>query len=128
MLRLIPGQDLDQVVQEMEEAVHDVESGEITTAVRSVEIDGIKIAKGEIIALHNGSLVSSEDTLEEGCLSFLEAAQADEYELITLFYGENISKQAAQEMADLIREEYPDQIIELQFGGQPHYQFIISIE
>jgi len=128
MLRLIPGQDLDQIVQEMEEAVHDVESGEITTAVRSVEIDGIKIAKGEIIALHNGSLVSSEDTLEEGCLSFLEAAQADEYELITLFYGENISKQAAQEMADLIREEYPDQIIELQFGGQPHYQFIISIE
>lgn len=128
MLRLIPGQDLDQVVDEMELAISEVESGAITTAVRSVEIDGIQIKQGAIIALHNGSLVSSENTLEQGCLSFLDAAEASSYELITLFYGENISKQAASEMANLIQEEYPDQIIELQFGGQPHYQFIISIE
>lgn len=128
MLRLIPGQDMDEVVQEMEEAVQEVESGAITTAVRTVEIEGIKINQGEIIALHNGSLVSSEDNLKDGCLSFLDAADADQYELITLFYGENISKGAATEMVDLIRENYPDQIIELQYGGQPHYQFIISIE
>lgn len=128
MLRLIPGQDMDKVAEEMKEAVNDVESGAITTAVRSVEIDGIKIAEGEIISLHNGGLVSSEDNLQDGCFSFLKAAQAEQYELITLFYGENISQAAAEEMAKMIKEEYPDQIIELQFGGQPHYQFIISIE
>lgn len=128
MLRLIPGQDMDKVTAEMKEAVADVESGAITTAVRSVEIDGIKIAEGEIISLHNGSLVSSEDNLKDGCFHFLKAAQAEEYELITLFYGENISQSAAEEMAAMIQEEYPDQVIELQFGGQPHYQFIISIE
>jgi len=128
MLRLIPGQEMDQVVQEMEEAMEEVESGAITTAVRTVEIEGIKINQGEIIALHNGSLITSKDNLKDGCLSFLEGAGADQYELITLFYGKNISKSAATEMADIIRKNYPDQLIELQYGGQPHYQFIISIE
>lgn len=68
MLRLIPGQDMDKVTAEMKEAVTDVESGAITTAVRSVDIDGIKIAEGEIISLHNGSLVSSEENLKTAVL------------------------------------------------------------
>ncbi len=52
MLRLIPGQELDDVAKEMEAAIKEVESGEITTAVRDVEIDGIEVKEGEIISLH----------------------------------------------------------------------------
>jgi dihydroxyacetone kinase-like predicted kinase len=128
MLRLIPGQELDSMTKDMEGAITEVESGEITTAVRDVEIDGIDVKEGEIISLHNGKLISSNQNLEDGCLDFLEKANTEEYELITLFHGENISKEEAQEMADLIQEKYPEQVVELQFGGQPHYQFIISIE
>lgn len=128
MLRLIPGQELNEVVQEMETAITEVESGEITTAVRDVEIDGIDVKEGEIISLHNGKLVGSNDNLEDGCLVFLETAKAEEYELITLFYGENISEEEAQQMVEFIQAKYPEQVVELQFGGQPHYQFIISIE
>ena len=128
MLRLIPGQELDDVTQEMQAAIKEVESGEITTAVRDVEIDGIEVKEGEIISLHNGKLVSSNQNLKDGCLEFREKAQAGDYELITLFHGENISQEEAQEMADIIQEEYPEQVVELQFGGQPHYQFIIAIE
>jgi hypothetical protein len=128
MLRLIPGQELETVTQEMQEAINEVESGEITTAVRDVEIDGIEVKEGEIISLHNGKLVSSNPTLKDGCLEFLKKAKTADYELITLFHGENISQEEAQEMADIIQEEYPEQEVELQFGGQPHYQFIIAIE
>jgi hypothetical protein len=128
MLRLIPGQELSQVAAEMNSAVNEIESGEITTAVREVEIDGIAVKEGEIISLHNGKLIGSNKTLKEGCLTFLETAKANDYELITLFYGENISQEDAESMAEFIQEEYPDQIVELQYGGQPHYQFILSIE
>jgi DAK2 domain fusion protein YloV len=128
MLRLIPGQELSQVAAEMQIAMSEIESGEITTAVREVEIDGIAVKEGEIISLHNGKLVGSNKTLKDGCITFLEIAKANDYELITMFYGENISQEDAESMAEFIQEKYPDQIIELQYGGQPHYQFILSIE
>jgi DAK2 domain fusion protein YloV len=128
MLRLIPGQEMANVVKDMNAAIHEVESGEITTAVRDVEIDGIAVKEGEIISLHNGKLVASNKNLADGCLVFLEKAKAEDLELITLFYGENISKEDAEEMTELIQEKYPDQEVELQYGGQPHYQFIFSIE
>jgi DAK2 domain fusion protein YloV len=128
MLRLIPGQQLDDVAVDMEKAIHEVQSGEITTAVRDVEIDGIAVKEGEIISLHNGKLVASNKKLRDGCLKFLKAAHADDYELITLFRGENITQEEAEKMAALIQDKYPEQVVELQYGGQPHYQFILSLE
>ncbi len=128
MLRLIPGQELADVAKDMNSATKEVESGEITTAVRDVEIDGIDVKEGEIISLHNGKLVGSNKSLKEGCLIFLETAKAEDLDLITLFHGENISKEDAEEMAEFIQEKYPDQEVELQYGGQPHYQFIFSVE
>ncbi len=128
MLRLIPGQELDQVADDMKSALNDIESGEITTAVRDVEIDGIDVKEGEIISLHNGKLVGSNKTLKDGCLTFLETAKASDFELITMFNGKNVSQEDAESMAEFIQEKYPDQIVELQYGGQPHYQYIMSIE
>ncbi|TFG47347.1 MAG: DAK2 domain-containing protein [Anaerolineales bacterium] len=128
MLRLIPGQKLDEVAEDMGSAIKEIESGEITTAVRDVEIDGIAVKEGEIISLHNGKLVGSNKTLKEGCLVFLESAKAEDFELITMFQGENITQEEAQNMMEIIQEVYPDQVVELQYGGQPHYQFILSIE
>ena len=128
MLRLIPGQELDQVADDMKSALNDIESGEITTAVRDVEIDGIDVKEGEIISLHNGKLVGSNKTLKDGCLTFLETAKASDFELITMFNGKNVSQEDAESMAEFIEEKYPDQIVELQYGGQPHYQYIMSIE
>jgi len=128
MLRLIPDGDFDVVLKDMENALDDVETGEITTATRSVEIDGVVVEKGEIIALHNGKLVLSTDTLEDACLQFLEKADADEFELITLFYGAGINKPEVNRIVDLIRSTYSEHEIEVQEGGQPHYQFIMSLE
>jgi DAK2 domain fusion protein YloV len=128
MLRLVPTGDFDEVVQEMNAALTEVETGEITTATRSVEIDGVSVQEGQIIALHNGKLVLAASTLNDACLGLLEKAHAGDYELVTLFYGTGVSKHEANRTADLIREHYPEQVVEVQDGGQPHYQFILSIE
>jgi uncharacterized protein len=128
MLRLAPDGDFDEVVEEMTQAVDEVETGEITTSTRTVEIDGVEVEEGEIIALHNGKLVLSAEDVQSACLGLLERANAADKELITLFYGDNLPRQDVNRIADAIREAYPDQEIEVQEGGQPHYYFIISIE
>jgi DAK2 domain fusion protein YloV len=128
MLRLELDGDLVHIASDMTKALLDVETGEITIATRSVEINGVDVHSGEVIALHNGILVQASDSLEEACLGLLEKANTKDRERITLFYGDNISQNKVSEIVEKIRAEYPNHEIELHEGGQPHYQFIISIE
>ncbi|MCU0487677.1 MAG: DAK2 domain-containing protein [Anaerolineales bacterium] len=128
MMRLVPDGDFDSVVEEMNEALEEVETGEITIATRNVEIDGVEVQEGQIIALLNGKLVLSASDLDRACLGLLEKAHADHFELITMFYGNNIAKPDVFRIADLIRAQYPKQEVEIQEGCQPHYQFIFAIE
>ena len=128
MLSLDPNGDLQSVAEKMTRALDNVRTGEITTATRSVEIDGVKVENGQVIALLDGKLVASAGSVEEGCLAFLEKANAVEHELITLFYGQDLAHADANRIADTIRDKYAGQEVEVQEGGQPHYQFIISVE
>lgn len=128
MFRYLPQGDFDEVVAEMNNALEEVGTGEITTAIRSVEVDGVQVNEGETIALFNGKLVSSANSLEEACKSLLEFTDVSQYELITLFFGADITKQDGNKIADAIRAAHPNLEVELQDGGQPHYQFIISFE
>ena len=128
MLSLNPEGELEAVAEKMIKALDNVKTGEITVAVRSVEIDGVKVDTGQVIALLDGKLVAAAGSVEEGCLALLDKAKAEEHELITLFYGENLSHAEANRIADLIRQKYPSQEVEVQEGGQSHYQFIISVE
>ena len=128
MLRLNPEGDFEGVVKDMTSAIEDVETGEITTATRSVEINGVDVHEGEVIAILNGKVVQSSANVLDACLGLLEKAHTTERERITLFYGDCISRPEVNSIADKIRETYPNHEIELHEGGQPHYQFIIAIE
>ena len=128
MLALNPDGDAEAIAEKMNKSLGLVKTGEITAATRSVEIDGVKVEQGQVIALLDGKLVCAVRSVEEGCLCMLSRAKAEENELITLFYGEDLSGTEANLIADKVREAYPGQEIEVQDGGQPHYQFIISVE
>jgi len=128
MMQLNPDGELEAVASKMKQTIEHVIAIEITTATRSVEIDGVTVEKGQVIALINGKLEVSTDSVEGACLQALEKAGAADYELITLFYGEDLLLAEANRIADVVRAAYPKQEIELQEGGQPHYQFIISVE
>jgi len=128
MLRLVPDGEFDQIVEEMINALNDVETGEITTATRSVEINDVEVHEGEVIALLNGTLVQSSNSLQEACLGLLKKANTEEHERITLFYGANISKSETDSIIEQIRKVYPGHELEVHEGDQPHYQFIIAIE
>lgn len=128
MLRLSPDGDLEPMVEDMTSAINDVETGEITMATRSIELNGVQVQQGEVIALLNGQLVLSSDSIESACLGLLEKANTNDRERITLFYGDNITKNDVNAIVDKIRSTYPSHEIELHEGGQPHYHFILAIE
>lgn len=128
MLSLIPDGELVAVAEKMTRAAGAVKTGEVTIATRTVEIDGVSVKDGQVIALLDGKLVVSAESVEQGVMDLLEKASADECELITFFYGEGMPHAEANRIADLVRAKYPSHEIEVQEGGQPHYQFIISIE
>ena len=128
MLRLVPEGDFEAIVEEMNAALEEVQTGEITTAVRDADIDGVPVKEGQIIALYNRKLVCAAQTLEEACLCLLDKATAADFELVTLFFGADLNQHQASHIGDAIHSAYPNLEVEIQEGGQPHYQLILSIE
>jgi hypothetical protein len=128
MLTHNPDGEVDAVAEKMAKSLASVRTGEITIATRTVEIDGVDVEAGQVIALLDGNLVLSAASVEEAVLGFLEKADAASHELITFYYGEDLNRNEAFRIADAAREKYPAQEIEMQDGGQPHYPFLISVE
>ncbi len=120
--------ELEEVAARMREALSMVITGEVTVATRTVEIDGVMVQSGQVIALLDGKLVLAANSLEEAVQSLLEKANVQDYELVTFYYGHDLKAAEANAVADQMRAAYPEQEFEVIEGGQPHYQFIISIE
>ncbi len=128
LLRWDPKGELETVAAEMKEAATGVQSGEITTATRTVEIDGVKVKEGQTIGLLNGKLQVAAADVEEATLKLLKKIGFEKFEIVTLFYGLDVEPEVAEEVAEEIRKAYPEQMVEVHAGGQPHYQFIFAIE
>jgi DAK2 domain fusion protein YloV len=120
--------DLQANANLMHEAAGDVESGEVTTATRSVELDGVQVKAGEIIGLVNEQLVAANSAIDQVVLQMLEEMALADREILTLYYGNGIDTEQADLLAAKIRERYPDQEIEVVEGNQPHYHFFMSVE
>ncbi len=128
ILHYLPDGDFEEVKTNMNNALHDVATGEITIATRSVKINDINVNEGEIITLLDGKIVYSSKSILESCLALLKTANTEELERITFLYGVNISESEVNHIVDEVRKVYPFHEIEVHDGCQPHYHFIISIE
>ena len=117
-LRLNPNSDFDDVVAEMNESLDEVEAGEITTAIRTIDINGVKVKEGEVIALLNGDLIASSKSIVKACATLLKKAETEDREHITIFYGANTTKDQVDEVIDYIEKTYPDHELEVHEGGQ----------
>jgi DAK2 domain fusion protein YloV len=120
--------DLEGMAAQLQEQMGRIDTGEITQAVRSAEFDGVTVQVGDFIGLHNGRLVTSSDNLLTVVRSLLIQMAADESELITIYYGEIIAQDEAENLAEIVRTHYPEQDVELAYGGQPHYHYVLSTE
>jgi DAK2 domain fusion protein YloV len=120
--------DLPTNVRTMSEAADSIQTAEITEAVRSVQIEGMEVEEGEVIGLVNGKLKATGDHPNKVVIDALQYMNAEDSEIITLYYGDSITADEAQQLADEISDRYPEQEIEVVDGGQPHYYYIVSAE
>ncbi len=120
--------DLETNAAAMEQSAAAIQTAEVTYAIRDVSLNGLHVKEGQIIGLLNGVLeVSGEDeaaVIDE----ILERMGAADLELVTVYYGQDVTTEEAERTAERIRRNYPDQEVELVYGGQPYYRYILSAE
>ena len=112
----------------MEHAANHIQTGEVTTATRDVEMNGVQVKQGRFIGLLNDVLSASGDTVGDVVGALLEQMGTADREIVTLYYGNGVQRAEAESLAQAIRERYSSQEIEVVEGGQPHYYYILSAE
>ncbi|MDQ5823919.1 MAG: DAK2 domain-containing protein [Chloroflexota bacterium] len=120
--------DLDANVRAMDAASKQVETGEITRAVRDAKVEGIEVKVGEIIGLLNNKLVTTGPDREEVAWDLLEKMGAHERELITIYWGGEVGQPDAEQFQSRVQDHFSNAEVELVHGGQPFYDYIISAE
>ncbi|WP_420630529.1 DAK2 domain-containing protein [Candidatus Leptofilum sp.] len=128
MLGLNPDGDLEGVTAAMTDASQEVATGEITRATRTVTLDGVEVNEGEFIGLVNGRLCTSGSELAGVLTAVLTAMEMEDRELLSLYYGQDISEDEAGDLAEQIEAQYDEVEIELLPGGQPYYFYILGAE
>jgi len=128
LLAMDPEKDPEYNVDIMSEAIKNVITGQVTFAVRGTEFNGTEISKGDIIGLSDKDILSAGTDINEVSKKLIDKLMDEEMSIITLMYGEDISEETANELADLLTESYPDMDIEVIHGGQPLYYYIFAIE
>ena len=124
--------DADSSIEEnkasMMEALSSVKSGQVTYAVRDTVINDVEVKEGNIIGIAEGKLLSAGDKVDEITTDLVEKLVDEDSAIITLFYGEDTSKEDAQALRDALEENFEDVDVELHYGGQPLYYYLISVE
>ena len=120
--------------EENEEAMIDslstVSTGQVTYAVRDTSIDGKEINKDDILGLGDKGLLAVGKKIDETLLDMLDVMVSDneDAELVSVYYGEDVTEEQAEEIVSAIEEKYPEMDVELQHGGQPIYYYLVSVE
>ncbi len=112
----------------MKEEVQHVATGQVTYAVRDTMIDDKEIHQGDFMGIGDKGILSVGTDLQDVAFHMIQKMMSDEYELISIYYGDIIQEDQAQKLADMVRAEFGSCDVELQFGGQPIYSYIVSAE
>jgi len=120
--------DFETNTKLMTRAKSAVKSIEITRAIRSTQIKGLKIKKKQAIGLLDGELVAAGDKTTDVLNQVLAKLNLDEAEVITIYHGADAKPAEAEQVSSTIREQHPQLQVEVVNGGQPHYHYIVSVE
>ena len=126
MINFMPGQPVDENTAQMTEEMKNVKSGQVTYAVRDTQMDGKDIKQGDYMGIADKKIVAVEKGLQEVTLELVKGMLDDESELVSLYYGADVTEKDAEAVADLILKDHDDLEVEVQYGGQPVYSYFVS--
>ena len=125
---LMKGEFSNENLMNMLHAVDSVTDGMVTYAVRNTKIDKLTLKKGDIIGLNSKKILTKSNTVSGATISLIEKLKDKNHSLINLYYGADVTESDAEALSQQVAETYPDCDVELYFGGQSVYYYIISLE
>lgn len=128
MLSFNPDASIEDNVSEMEDMLDTVVSGDVTNAVRDTEIDGVKIKKDDYMGIIDGNIKVVKDDLNETTIDMIKEMLDEDSEVVTIIYGEGMTQDQADELAEQVKSIDDDLEVEVHPGGQPVYPYLISVE
>ena len=128
ILAFNPQQEIETNVTAMRQSTSAVVSGAICVAQRAAKLGGVKVAEGQVMGLLEGQMVVAGDDRAAVLLDLVAKTAPKEGSLITLYWGSDTQEDEVDEVADVIHSRFPGVEVEVVFGGQPHYNYIISVE
>ena len=128
VINYVPDMEVSENEAVMCEEITRVKTGEVTYAVRDTRIDDKEIKQGDYMGIGDAGILAVGPQMNDVIYSMVDEMIDEDSELISVYYGEEITEEAAQEICDTISEKYDSCDVELQYGGQPIYYYIISVE
>lgn len=128
IISYMPEADVDTNIEALEEAIKNVKTGQVTYAVRDTHIDDKEIHEGDIMGIGDRGILAVGQSVEETTKEMLAQLVDEESELISLYFGQDVSEEDAENFAQEVEELYPDVDVDVHMGGQPIYYYVLSVE
>lgn len=123
-----PECSVDENTENMLEALHNVTVGQVTYAVRDTNLDGFDLTKGDIIGLGKKKILAKSDDVNNVVETLIQKIMNEDHEMVTLYYGNEVTEDEANSLAEKLSEQFEDLEVDVLYGGQPLYYYIIALE
>lgn len=128
VINYVPDMSPEENAENMAREIGNVKTGQVTYAVRDTMIDDKEIKQGDYMGIGDAGILSVGSEVDDTAYDMIREMMEEDLELISLYYGADVTEEKAQALKARIEEAYPNSDIELQYGGQPIYYYIVSIE
>ena len=128
MINYLPDMSAEENEEAMADAITTVKTGQVTYAVRDTKIDDKEIHEGNIMGIGDAGILAVGEELEATTLEMFKELVDDMSEIISIYYGEEVDEAVAEELGEKVGEMFPDCDVEVHFGGQPIYYYVVSVE
>lgn len=128
IISFMPEASVQENEEAMLEAIQNVKSGQVTYAVRDTRIDDKEIHEGDIMGIGDAGILAVGQDIDKTAAEMLEQLVDDDSELISIYYGEEVNEEAAENFVAEIEKKYPDLDVDAHYGGQPIYYYVLAVE
>ena len=128
LISFVADEAVEDNKEAMEEAIGEIKTGQVTYAVRDTSVDGKEIKIDDIMGIDDGGIKAVGNDIADTTIALLEEMIDEDSELISVYYGQDITEEDAEELVERLEEQFPDCDVELQDGGQPIYYYVLSVE
>ena len=124
----LENENVEEIIEAINDAMSEVETGFVTYAVRNTEMNGVKVHEGDYISFCDKQMIASEPEILDSAMKLLEGMNVAERDIVNIFYGKSVSDELLEEYVEKIEEAYPDVEVQTLNGGQDVYRFVVVTE